>query len=286
MSGTSPSTSTWAVRTRRGAAERPGSPGVHAALSVIESLVARAPLGLSELSVELGVAKSTLHRVCAVLVERGWLVRDRAGRFDLGARAIGIGTRSGELPIVSAFAGIAADLLTAHNETVCLAVLDGDDSVFIALEETSHPVRLVTSVGNRTPAFASASGRVVLAERSAATIEADFGGAPLVTPTGRRLRGVGELQEILERVRRDGYAENQGETAVGLYCLAVPVRNGAGVVLAAMTICVPSSRLDLARREVLIRDLVAAGEALSAEVAWLSAWNAMRADRPRISSST
>jgi DNA-binding IclR family transcriptional regulator len=72
---------------------------------------------------------------------------------------------------------------------------------------------------------------------------------------------------------------------VGLYSLAVRVRNGTGVVLAAMTICVPSSRLDLARREALIRDLVAAGEALSSEVAWLSAWNAMRADRPRTTSS-
>jgi IclR family transcriptional regulator, KDG regulon repressor len=281
MSSTSPSTSITAVRGRRSAAQRSGSPGVHAALSVIESLVAQAPLGLSELSADLGIAKSTLHRVCAVLVERGWVVRDRAGRFDLGARAIGIGARSGELPIVTAFRGIAAKLLTAHDETVCLAVLDGDDSVFIALEETSQPVRLVTSVGSRTPAFASASGRVVLAERSATTIEADFGGAVLVTPTGRRLRGVGELEEILEHVRRDGYAENQGETAVGLYSVAVPVRNGTGAVLAAMTICVPSSRLDLARRDVLIRDLVAAGEALSAEVAWLSAWNAMRADRPR-----
>jgi IclR family KDG regulon transcriptional repressor len=269
------------VRERRGAAQRAGSPGVHAALSVVESLVARAPLGLSELSAELGIAKSTLHRVCAVLVERGWVVRDRAGRFDLGARAIGIGARSGELPIVTAFRGIAARLLTAHNETVCLAVLDGDDSVFIALEETSHPVRLVTNVGSRTPAFASASGRVVLAERPETVIEAEFGGAVLVTPTGRRLRGVAELQEILERVRRDGYAENRGETAMGLYSVSVPVHNGTGAVLAAMTICVPSSRLDATRREALISDLVAAGEALSAEVVWLSAWNAMRADRPR-----
>src|SRR5262245_57003338 len=279
---TSASSSTEAALGRlRPAAARLGSPGVHAALSVVELLVARAPLGLSELAAELGTAKSTLHRVCAVLVERGWAVRDRDGRFDLGARAIGIGARSGELPIVTAFRGIAARLLTAHNETVCLAVLDGDDSVFIALEETSHPVRLVTSVGGRTPAFAAASGQVILAERSAAVIEAEFGGRQLVTPTGRRLRDVGELREILERVRRNGYAENQGETAVGLCSLSVPVRNGTGAVLAAMTMCVPLCRIQDARRETLIADLVEAGRALSAEVAWLPAWNAMRADRPR-----
>jgi len=262
-------------------AARAGSPGVHAALSVVELLVARAPLGLSELAAELRLAKSTLHRVCAVLVERGWLVRDREGRFDLGARAIGIGARSGELPVVTAFRGIAARLLTAHNETVCLAVLDGDDSMFVAMEETSHPVRLVTTVGNRTPAFAAASGQVVLAERSPAVIEAEYGGRLLVTPTGRRLRDVGELQEILAQVRRNGYAENHGETAAGLYSVSAPVRNAAGVVLAAMTLCVPTCRIDLARREALIGDLVAASAALSAEVDWLPAWNAARADRPR-----
>ena len=91
---------------------RAGSPGVHAALSVLESLVARGPLTLSDLAGELGLAKSTLHRVCAILVERGWVVRDRDGRFDLGIRAIGIGARSSELPIVTAFRGVAAGLLT------------------------------------------------------------------------------------------------------------------------------------------------------------------------------
>src|SRR5712692_10776949 len=112
---------------------------------------------------------------------------------------------------------IAADLLTAHNENTCLAVLDMEDSMFIDLEETSHPVRLVTYVGSRTPAFASASGRVILADRAPEVVAAEYAGRTMVTPTGRRLRGLQELQEILSRVRAQGYAENEEETAVGLY---------------------------------------------------------------------
>lgn len=259
---------------------RASSPGVHAALSVLEALVARGPLALSDLASELGLPKSTLHRVCAILAERGWVVRDGEGRFDLGIRAIGIGARTSELPIVTAFRGVAAGLLTRHDETVCLAVLDGGESVFIALEETSQPVRLVTHVGSRTPAFASASGRIILAARTPAGVTAEFGGRPLVTPTGRRLHSVGELQEILEAVRGNGYAENDEETAVGLYALSVPIRNGGGTVLAALTLCVPTSRMNPERRTALIRDLVAAGERLSADVAWLPAWNATRGELP------
>jgi DNA-binding IclR family transcriptional regulator len=262
--------------------DRPrGSPGVNAALSVLELLVARGPLTLSDIAQELGLAKSTLHRICSVLVDRGWAARDDDGRFALGIRALGIGARAGDLPIITAFRGVATRLLTRHDETICLAVVDGDESVFIAVEETSQPVRLVTHVGSRTPAFASASGRVTLAARSAESVDSDFGGRPLVTPTGRRLRGVSELHEILDDVRRDGVAENHEETAIGLYAVSTPVVNANGVVLAGLTMCVPTSRMSPERRELLVADLREAGSRLSADVAWLPAHNARRAEAPR-----
>ncbi len=262
--------------------DRPrGSPGVNAALSVLELLVARGPLSLSDIAQELGLAKSTLHRICTVLVERSWASRDQDGRFALGIRALGVGARGGDLPIITAFRGIATRLLTRHDETVCLAVVDGDESVFIAVEETSQPVRLVTHVGSRTPAFASASGRVTLAARPAESVAGEYGGRPLVTPTGRRLRGVSELHEILDDVRRDGFAENHEETAIGLYAVSTPVLNASGVVLAGLTVCVPTSRMNPERRELLVADLCAAGRQLSDDVAWLPAHNARRAEAPR-----
>lgn len=255
------------------------SPGVHAALSVLEVLIARAPLGLSDLAAELKIPKSSLFRVCAVLNERGWLLRNPDGRYVLGIRAFGLTAQSAEYPIVRAFRSMAAHLLTKHNETVCLAVLDSDSSTFIAIEETTHPVRLVTHVGSRTPAFASASGRVILADRSPGVVASQFAGQKLVTPTGRRLRDVNELLEILEGVRSAGFAENRDETAVGLHAISVPVRNAEGSVLAALTMCVPTSRITPARRLTLIADLQEAGRRFSENVAQLAAWNAIRASR-------
>jgi IclR family acetate operon transcriptional repressor len=264
------------------APQRLGSPGIHGALSVLEAIVSSGPLTLSELATRLQTPKSTLHRVCSVLLERGWAFRGRDGRFDLGVRAVGLGVRSAELPIVTTFHSFAAELLTSHDETVCLAVLDGDESVFLALEETSHPVRLVTFIGSRAPAFASASGRVILADRPAEVVAAEYAGRTMVTPTGRRLRGLQGLQEILARIRRQGFAEDREETAAGLYAVAVPVRNGQKVVLAALTMCVPTSRMSEERRVELIRDLVDIGRRLSESVAWLPAWNARRPEAYRM----
>jgi DNA-binding IclR family transcriptional regulator len=253
-----------------------GSPGVHAALSVMELVVSHGRLGLGDLARDLELPKSTLHRICAILVERGWAIRDDQGRYAPGVRAIGLGSRAGDLPIIIGFRHAVSELMTRHDETVCLAVVDGQESVFLAIEETTQPVRLQTWVGRRAPAFASASGRVILAARAPETVAAEYGGLTLITPTGRRLRTVSELQEILDRVRRDGYAENHEETAAGLYTASVPIANGGGVVLAAMTICVPTSRMAPERREAVLADLIVAGRALSHDVAWLPAFNAKR----------
>jgi len=248
---------------------------VHATLRILDLLAAHGPLSLAELARELRIAKSTLHRICAILVEQAWAVRDGEGRYELGIRALRLGARAAELPIVTAFRTVAADFLAKHDETIALAVVDGDESLFLALAETSHPVRLVTHVGTKTPAFASASGRVVLAHQPPEVVARLFGGRPLVTPAGRRLNGVAELQQILDDVRRKGYAENWDETAVGLYAASVPVVNGQGLTLAALTTCIPVSRISPERRETLLADLRQAGRRLSSLVSWLPSATAL-----------
>lgn len=246
-----------------------GSPGVHAVLDVLESLGESNQLSLAELTRRLGLPKTSVHRVCGALVERGWLLRDASGVYSLGIRALGVGAAAAELPIVVAFRPVAAELLARHNETISLTLLDGDDSLFVAKAETTHPVRLVTAVGSRLPAFASASGRVLLADLPAEVVEVAYSGRPLVTPTGVDLGGVHDLLGLLVRARDDGFAENVEETALGLHCIAVPVHNGRGRVLAAMTVCVPTGRIDPARREVLLTDLRATAARLERDVAWL-----------------
>jgi IclR family transcriptional regulator, KDG regulon repressor len=252
------------------------SAGVKATLAVLDLLAARSPLSLSEISRELGLAKSTLHRICSVLVELGWAVRDADGRFTLGIRALRLGSASSELPIVTAFKTVAAEFLTRHDETIALAILDAHESLFVALEETSQPVRLVTHIGSKTPAFASASGRVVLASHPPAAVAAMYGGKLLVTPTGRRLNGVAELQAILAEVRERGYAENVEETADGLYAASVPVSNDEQVTLAALTTLVPMSRVTPERRAVIVGDLLTLGAELSELVGWLPSFSSVR----------
>jgi DNA-binding IclR family transcriptional regulator len=231
-------------------------------LDVLEALDRRGPVTLSELARETGVAKSTLHRVCTTMGERGWIARDiSSGQLELGPRVAWLARVTPASVLTPAFHAIAARLVACHNETACLAVLDGRDSVFVAKQETTHPVRLVTAVGSRLPAFASASGRAMLADLPAAQIDAMYAGCELETPTGRRLGGLQELHAILAETRRRGYGENIDETALGLYCIAAPL-GPPGRVSAAITLCVPSGRMNTARKRELVKDLLAAAAKL------------------------
>jgi DNA-binding IclR family transcriptional regulator len=235
-----------------------GSPGISAVLDVLDVLDRQGPSTLAQLARETGTAKSTLHRVCSMMSDRGWVARDpRSGYIELGPRVAWLARAAPLSPLTAGFHGVARRLVARHNETTCLTVLDGRDSVFIAKEETTHAVRLVTAVGSRLPAFAAASGRVLLADRPEEEVAALHEDCELVTPTGRPLDGLEELMRILRDARRRGYGENIDETALGLHCLAAPV-GPPGRVVAAITLCVPSGRMTAGRKRQMLSDLLRA----------------------------
>jgi DNA-binding IclR family transcriptional regulator len=237
---------------------RAASPGISAVLDVLDVLDRQGPTTLAQLARETGTAKSTLHRVCSMMSDRGWVARDpRSGYIELGPRVAWLARAAPVSPLTAGFQGVARRLVARHNETTCLTVLDGRDSVFIAKEETTHAVRLLTAVGSRLPAFAAASGRVLLADRPEEEVAALHEDCELVTPTGRRLDGLTELMRILHEARRRGYAENIDETALGLHCLAAPI-GPPGRVVAAITLCVPSGRMTAGRKRQMLSDLIRA----------------------------
>ncbi|MFJ8363139.1 IclR family transcriptional regulator C-terminal domain-containing protein [Streptomyces sp. NPDC093984] len=206
-------------------------------LTVITSFgEGRSELTLTEVAEATGLARATARRALITLEHLGYVTVH--GRFfRLTPRVLGLG-----FPPLSrtTLSDIATPHLTALSyrvhESTSLAVLTGDDIQYTARVAPSRIMSVNIRVGARLPAYATSLGRVMLA---------DLPEPPLPEPTPLTRLTVtdpAELREVLERVRRDGYALVDGELEEGLRSIAVPVRERGGRVVAAVNVAMHSSR--------------------------------------------
>jgi DNA-binding IclR family transcriptional regulator len=230
------------------------------ALDVLEAL-ADGPASPSELARLLEIPKSSLHGLLRTLSERGWVTAaDGGARFRLGLRALQVGTQFvDEDDVVARVAPTLDELAAATGETVQHARLDGDEVVYLAKRDSPHPVRLISRIGSRLPAHATALGKALLAARDDDTVRAVLR-FPLPSLTGRTLTGWERLVEDLAATRERGFAVDDGEATDGLRCFAVAVppdrRHQQQPPTDAVSVSVPSFRLDEQREAELVRALL------------------------------
>ena len=232
------------------------------ALELLE-LVSTYPDGVTfvELATRSDFPKSSLHGLLATLVDMRWLTLDPSLRtYSVGVRPWEVGQaflRSRELTMR------ARQFLREANEelgeTIQLAILDDLDVVYIDKVEGTNPLRLVSNIGTRLPAYVTGIGKAMLAALPDDVLDQRYAGAELEGYTARTITSGDELLRALRRVRKRGYAEDDGEYTHGVYCVAVPITNASGETVAAMSCAVPKARIELGElsagrlREVLTR---------------------------------
>jgi IclR family pca regulon transcriptional regulator len=129
------------------------------------------------------------------------------------------------------------------RESASIAVLDSQDAVIVARSTHRRSLSSGLGVGARLPAYCSATGRVLLSEQPAAQVEFVLNrmSRPVLTPHTRT--SVADIMSEIELVSSRGYAINDEELELGLRSIAVPIRNGRGEPLAAMSLSVATSRM-------------------------------------------
>jgi IclR family transcriptional regulator, pca regulon regulatory protein len=221
-------------------------------LSILSAFRSGRPLlGVSDLSREVGLSRSTAHRYIATLAELGYLQQDDATRkYRLGPRVLDLGfsaINSMELREISHPHLQALSDATGH--TVNMAVLDGADIVYIERCRTSQhgqrDIDLNLHIGSRLPAYCTSMGKVLLAhlgddQQRAVLKQIRFTQRGPNTLTARE-----DLIAELERVRATGLAVNNEELAYGLRSIAVPVRSHTNDVVAAINLAVHRSMVSL-----------------------------------------
>jgi IclR family KDG regulon transcriptional repressor len=192
----------------------------------------------------LEMPKSTTGELMESLAEQGLLVRTRSGRYRLGWRLFELSqVLLGTSEFYAEARPVMQELVARWREITHLAVLDGVEVVYV--EKVQPPMAMPISlswVGARLPAHSSGVGKVLLAHQEWRDVLKPVEQKGLGAHTPNTITTLDALAHELAQVRRQGYAYDQEETMLGLGCVAAPIRNLDGLVVAAISFSVPARR--------------------------------------------
>jgi IclR family transcriptional regulator, acetate operon repressor len=228
------------------------------AFRVLEEVAARQPAGAAELARVTGIPKSSVQRALRTLHTAGW-IRPAGGevtRWVVTTKALYVGRHAAdEFSLRDVAVPVMEGLRRRIDETIHLAVPEGDQVVLIERLETSKPVRIVLALGTSLPIHASAHGKAVLAAGPDTMVERVLA-AGLPRYTGTTITASDALRAELARIRERGYSTNGGEWRSDVSAVAAAVLDPAGRPVASISVNVPTSRMtdqDRSAYGVLVR---------------------------------
>jgi IclR family transcriptional regulator, KDG regulon repressor len=238
-----------AGRTKTRVAEHPsgaeGLKSLRKAMRILECFSLQEPrLSLTHIASNVGLPLSTTHRILATLRDVG-IVEQEGDRdlYRLGLKLLELGSmvlanmevHREALPFIEA-------LVRETGETVHLGVFDGTQVVSIEKMDSPHGLASNITVGKGAPAYCTAVGKALLAFQPESAVE-QICRKRLTRYTPRTITNPARLREELEKVRTFGYAVDDSEHQPDVRCVAAPIRNYSGGVVASLSISGPATRV-------------------------------------------
>lgn len=234
-------------------------------LEALELLATSEPMRLIEIAERMDIPQSSASNLVRTMSRRRFL------EYDLVDRLYRVGPRIRELArasersddLVTLAQPLMDELVEQTSETVQLARLDGIENVYLAISDSPHPMKLVSEVGKRLFAHATAVGKTLLAQLSNEEVRRRFEGVELPRFTASTIVDVELLIEHLQVIRESGYGTDEEEYVIGCRCVAVLVLGPRGQPVAAMSVSIPTARFSADVREAALMHLRRQAERLS-----------------------
>ncbi len=211
---------------------------VEKALSILGLFTLDEPeLRVVDMAAKLKTSKSTIHRMVLTLERAGYLRRNASnGSYSLGLKIVELGALAvSNLELRHQARPHLERLQAETGQTIHMAVLDGPDIVYIEKLEGKAGVRLYSSVGRKAPVHCTALGKVLLAYQPKDVARELLTSRPLRAYTRRTVIDPAEILAHLETVRQRGYAIDIQEHQELVHCVAAPVFDHTGSVIAAVS---------------------------------------------------
>ena len=206
----------------------------------------RLQLSISQLSKRTTLSRASVRRCLHTLSKLGFAGTDDGRSFYLRPRVLALGhSYLSSMPLATAAQPILEHLSQILHESCSIALLDGTEIVYVARAHVTRIMAIDLGVGTRLPAFCTSMGRVLLANLPPDELETVLPKIAFTRYTDRTVSSVEKLRQVLMTVRREGHAIIDQELELGLRSMAVPVRNPAGRVVAAINVGAHGQRVSI-----------------------------------------
>jgi len=225
---------------------------------------------MTEISEKLGLYPSTIHRILDTLKHWGYVEQDpKSQKYRLGLKLLELGmAKFHQMDLVKEATPHLKELVRLCNETTHLGVLEEGEVLYLAKEESSQTIRMISYVGKRAPLHCTALGKVLLAHLSPEERKKTLGEKVLRRLTENTITDKEELEKELSKVREQGFALDREENEKDVRCIAAPIRNYQGKVIAAISISSPIFRVDKKAQNNLKEALIETSAKISKQLGY------------------
>jgi IclR family transcriptional regulator, pca regulon regulatory protein len=235
-------------------------------LAVIQAFSQRqCELTVSQISAKTGFSRAAVRRCLYTLATLGFAASDDRRHFHLRPRVLALGhSYISSMPLAAMAQPILENVSHVLHESCSIATLDRTDIVYIARANVTRIMSIDLVVGSRLPAFCTSMGRILMADLPAEKLDEFLARAEFKRYTERTVASAEKLRQILRWVQRNGYCIVDQELESGLRSMAVPIRDYAGRVVAALNVGAHAQRVSIQDLQVrFLPHLNAAAEELS-----------------------
>ena len=247
-----------------------GAQALFRGLAVIEA-VAEGAQSLQRIGEVVGCTRSTTHRLVSALVQAGYL-RSGAGGYSLGSRLIELGFRArSQIPLVELARAHLCRLSEACGDTIHLAVREQDDVFYLDKIPGERGLEMRSRVGLRMPLALTGVGKALMLDLNDQQWEELYkaGVARRVGPGLReQFTAWPEYLAQLRSYATAGYSLDLEENELGIRCVAAPIRDAAGAIVAAISVAGAITYMPEARLEELRPAVIQTAQAISLELGW------------------
>jgi len=241
--------------------------------AVLEVLLEhKSPMSMSKISEKLKYYPSTVHRILDTLKYGGYVEQNQnTQKYQLGLKLIELGmAKINQIDLIKESRPFLRELAKNCNETVHLAILEDTNVLYLAKEESSQTIsiRMISYVGMRRPLHCTALGKILLAFLPIKERDNLLARLELFKLTENTITNRKQLETELNKVVQRGFGMDREENEKDVCCIAAPVKDYQGKVIAAVSISSPTYRVDQEKHNYLKQYLIATCQNISSRLGY------------------